>query len=232
MAKRKIVKSATDRRTPASVAKGVDGVLLTLRDRIANHDLPPGSKLRENALAEEFGVSRARVREVFGALEDRGLIERIPNRGAVVTRLDAEEVLELFGVREVLEGLAIRLATENRPSESWQDLVDYFGKPLGDALERDDLESYIDALAMLRARMIEGASSPLLTSLLDGLYDRTRVLIRRLVILPNRAQQGLEEHRRMLAAMRAGRAAEAEELKRANIRSSRETFDKFQKFIL
>lgn len=177
-------------------------------------------------------MSRARVREVFGALEDRGLIERIPNRGAVVTRLDAGEALELFGVREVLEGLAIRLATEKQPQESWQDLVDYFGKPLGDALKRDDLESYIEALATLRTRMIDGAESPLLTSLLDGLYDRTRVLVRRLVILPNRAQQGLEEHRKMLAAMRAGKAAEAEALKRANIRSSRETFDKFQKFIL
>ena len=52
------------------------------------------------------------------------------------------------------------------------------------------------------------------------------------MILPGRARQGLEEHRAMLAAMRAGDAEKAEQLKRANIRGSRETFRKFQKFVL
>ena len=53
---------------------GQDSVFETLRSRIASHELPPGSKLRENELAAEFGVSRTRVREVFGSLELRGLI--------------------------------------------------------------------------------------------------------------------------------------------------------------
>lgn len=209
-----------------------DFLINILRDRIANHDLPPGSKLRENSLAEEFGVSRARVREAFGGLEERGLIERIPNRGAVVTRLEASQAFELFAVREVLEGLAVRLSTENQPPESWQDLVDLFDKPLERAVSENDLEVYIEALATLRTRMVVGAESPMLESLLDSIYDRTRVLIRRLVILPGRARQGLGEHRAMLAAMRAGDAEKAEQLKRANIRGSRETFSKFQKFVL
>lgn len=203
-----------------------------LRDRIANHDLPPGSKLRESSLAEEFGVSRSRVREAFSGLEERGLIERIPNRGAVVTRLEASQALELFAVRELLEALAVRLSTQNLPPESWQDLVELFDEPLEKAVNENNLEIYIDALATLRARLVEGANSPLLLGMLDSIYDRTRVLIRRLVILPGRARQGLEEHRAMLAAMRAGDAEKAEQLKRANIQGSRETFRKFQKFVL
>ena len=83
-------------------------VLDVLRTRIADHDLPPGTKLRESDLAGEFGVSRARIREAFGALEQRGLIERIPNRGAVVTRLDAEQIYGLYDVREVVEALCVR----------------------------------------------------------------------------------------------------------------------------
>jgi len=209
-----------------------EDVLSALRDRIANHDLPPGSKLRENTLSEEFGVSRARIRDVFGALEERGLIERIPNRGAVVTRLEAGQAFELFNVREVLEGVAIRLATQNMPPETWDEFIEVFGSPLEEAIARGDLELYINVLARFRARMIEGAQSPLLVGLLDSIYDRTRVLIRRLVILPGRASQGVAEHRLMLAAMRAGDAEKAEDLKRANIRSSRETFRKFQKFVL
>ncbi len=149
-----------------------------------------------------------------------------------MTRLEASQALELFAVRELLEALAVRLSTENLPPESWQDLVELFDEPLEKAVRENDLEVYIDALATLRARLVAGANSPLLLGMLDSIYDRTRVLIRRLVILPGRARQGLEEHRAMLAAMRAGDAEKAEQLKRANIRGSRETFRKFQKFVL
>ena len=107
-----------------------------------------------------------------------------------------------------------------------------FDEPLEKAVRENDLEVYIDALATLRARLVAGANSPLLLGMLDSIYDRTRVLIRRLVILPGRARQGLEEHRAMLAAMRAGDAEKAEQLKRANIRGSPETCRKFQKFVL
>jgi DNA-binding GntR family transcriptional regulator len=218
---------------PQKVARrGAEDVLEILRDKIANHDLPPGSKLRESNLSEEFGVARARIREVFGALEERGLIERIPNRGAVVTRLDSDQVFNLFDVREVMEALSARLATEKQPPESWQDLVELFGPSTEAVLETGDLEEYIKRLAVLRQRMIEGAENPLLAGLLDGLYDRTRVLIRRLVILPGRAREGLAQHQQILAAMRRGDAPEAERLKRENIRGARECFRQYQKFIL
>ena len=65
-----------------------------LRERIARQDIAPGAKLREHELAAEFGVPRTRIREVFGALESRGLIERIPNRGAIVSRLDLDAGLQ------------------------------------------------------------------------------------------------------------------------------------------
>src|SRR5262249_37117678 len=99
-------------------------VLQVLRDRIARQDIAPGAKLREHELAEEFGVPRARIREVFAALEGRGLIERIPNRGAVVSRLELDQAFNLYDVRAVLEGLCVRQATQNVPNETWQEFVD------------------------------------------------------------------------------------------------------------
>jgi DNA-binding GntR family transcriptional regulator len=92
-------------------------MLEVLRQRIASHELPPGSRLLEHDLANEFGVSRARVREVFGILEVHSLIERIPNRGAVVLRLDLKQAQELFDIREMLEGLSARLAGEKTAGE-------------------------------------------------------------------------------------------------------------------
>ena len=103
-----------------------DALLPALRERIARHELPPGSKLLETDLSREFGVSRAKVRDVFGALEQRGLISRIPNRGAVVARLDLSQVFEIYDVREMLEGLCVRVAVQRSKPASWHDLVQLF----------------------------------------------------------------------------------------------------------
>lgn len=210
----------------------MEEIVEILRKRIVDHELPPGSKLREAVLTEEFNVSRPRIREAFGVLEDRGLIERIPNRGAVVTRLDAQEVFSLFEVREVLEGLAVRLATENADAATWTPLIERFGTPAEQALQRGDLDFYVDCVTLFRETAIVAANNQILADQLEGLYDRTKVLIRRLVLVPGRAPEGLRQHQEILQAMAAGDAQLAESLKRANIRSARASFTHYQKYLL
>ena len=209
-----------------------EDVVSELRRGIASHEIPPGSRLREHALADRFGVSRARVREAFGVLEERGLIERVRNRGAVVTRLEADRIHELFEVREVLEAQTVRLATEKAPPESWDELIALFGGPTERALAVNDLDAYVDALGRFRQTCIDRAENEVLSTLLDGLYDRIQVLIRRLVLLPGRAQEGLRQHQEILRAMRAGEAEEAEHLKRTNIRDAREWFRNYRKYLM
>src|SRR3954462_11600855 len=126
-------------------------LLPALRDRIARHALPPGAKLPENDLAREFGVFRAKVRDAFGVLEQRGLIQRIPNRGSVVARLDLSQVFEIYAVREMLEGLCVRLAVEGRKPQSWQDLAELFGRPMDLIVKRGEFEKYITNLDKLRS---------------------------------------------------------------------------------
>lgn len=203
-----------------------------LSKRIVDQEQPPGSKLREAVLTEEFKVSRSQIREAFGVLEDRGLIERIPNKGAVVTRLEADDVFALFEVREALEALAVRLATEKAQPDSWTDLVDRFGKPAEDAVARGDLDFYVDCVTAFRTRAIEAAQNPILAYQLACLYDRTKALIRRLVLVPGRAAEGLRQHQEILQAMQAGDAELAEKLKRKNIRSSCEAFRSYQNYLL
>lgn len=210
----------------------MEEIVEILRTRIVNQDLPPGSKLRESVLTEEFNVSRPRIREAFGVLEDRGLIERIPNKGAVVTRLEADEVFALFEVREVLEALAVRLATEKSDPTSWVDLIERFGKSAEDALARGDLDFYVDSVNLFRERAISAAQNTILAAQMESLYDRTKVLIRRLVLVPGRAADGLRQHQEILKAMADGDAELAEHLKRANIRSSRDSFSHYRKYVL
>jgi DNA-binding GntR family transcriptional regulator len=211
---------------------GMEKLLMELRRRIVSQELLPGARLREQDLASEFGVSRARIRETFGILEERGLIERIPNRGAIVTRLEADKIKELFEVREVLEAQMVRLATEKAPPETWDSLIDLFGPSMDETLERNDFDAYAEANYQFRRQCIAAADNEVLSNLLDSLYDRTMVLIRRLVLVPGRAQEGIRQHREILAAMRAGKAEQAERLKRANIRSARDWFKNYQKYLM
>jgi len=215
-----------------SLNPGAEKLLSELRRRIVNHELAPGSRLREQDLADEFGVSRARIRETFGILEERGLIERIPNRGAIVTRLEADKVKELFEVREALEAQMVRLATQKAPPETWDELIDLFGPAMEDTLARNDFDAYAQANYQFRRKCITAADNEVLSNLLDSLYDSTQVLIRRLILVPGRMQEGMRQHREILAAMRAGKADEAEQLKRANIRSARDWFKNYQKYLL
>jgi len=219
-------------RPRGKVAATPEQILEALRRRIAGQEIPPGAKLREQDLAAEFGVPRTRIRDVFGALESRGLIERVPNRGAVVTRLDMELVFKLYDVREVLEGLCARLATENVPPESWQDLVDLYNEPMEAFLKAGDFDSYVDGYDQLRQRTIAAAGNPIAAQMLDSIYERTNFVIRRIIILPGRAETGLAQHRAVLAAMRSGDGAEAERLKRLNMRSAKESLNRFRNYVL
>lgn len=214
------------------MVKNRPALLPALRERIARHALPPGAKLLETDLAREFGVSRAKVRDAFGVLEQRGLIRRIPNRGAEVARLDFSQVFEIYAVREMLEGLCVRLAVERAKPQSWQDLVQLFGRPMEAIVKRGEFEKYIANLDRLRSRTLEAAGNGVLADMLDSINDKTREIQRRIIILPGRAAEGLQQHRAVLAAMRKGNAVKAEELRRANIRSSREYLERFQSFVL
>jgi DNA-binding GntR family transcriptional regulator len=211
--------------------RGTD-LVRVLRERIARHEYRPGAKLLEIEIAGEFGVSRARVREAFGALEQRGLIRRIPNRGAEVERLDLSQMFQIYEVRESLEGLCARLAVLRSRPESWQDLVTLFGAPMERHVRNGQFEDYIAKLELLRRRTIEAAGNRVLADMLDSINDKTREIMRRIIILPGRAEEGLKQHRAVLAAMRKGDAGLAEKLRRANIRSSREYLERYQAFIL
>lgn len=222
---------ARGRRRPSTSAKGVD-VLHILRERIASSELPPGAKLNEYDLAKEFDVPRTRIREAFTALEQRGLIERIPNRGAMVARLESEQVFNIYDMREVLEGLCARLACQNTTPESWQDLLDEFSGPVKEAVKKGDFDVYTEVYGRFRKRCIDASNNPILARALDNIYEKTQVLIRRIAILPGRGELGVGEHLAVLEAMRRGDAEAAEQLRRTNIRNAKAYMTRYIKYIL
>ena len=88
----------------------VDRVADGIQAQVLSGAVPVGTRLRQEALAEEFGVSRTPVREALRHLQATGLVELLPNRGAVVRGPSAREIREAYEVRAELEGLAAELA--------------------------------------------------------------------------------------------------------------------------
>lgn len=89
-----------------------NGVLEKLRHLILTGEYAPNERLIEEQLAERLGVSRTPVRQALTMLEAEGLVEIIPNRGAMVCSFSVEEVWDIYDLRAVLEGYAARRAAE------------------------------------------------------------------------------------------------------------------------
>jgi DNA-binding GntR family transcriptional regulator len=96
--------------TVISAPSLVELVARELRALIVAGELRPGERLVEERLTERFGVSRPPVREALRILEQEGLVQRQPRRGAIVTPLSTEDVREIYTLRWALERLAIELA--------------------------------------------------------------------------------------------------------------------------
>lgn len=209
----------------------VKDIAQQLRERIANHSIPPGARLREWDVAADFAVPRLSAREALDALMHLGFVERQHNRGIVVCRRELPEILQLFEMREVNEGLCARLAARNAAPESWDHLIEMFGAPMQDIVEHRDLYAFSHNYEQFRHRLMETAGSAALTELLQRLNDLTIIYGRRVLLVSDRTQHALGDHRAVLAALRRQDAEAAERLRRATIANVRAEVERYYSFI-
>lgn len=99
-----------------------------LRERIVSGALQAGTKIDQQALAEELGVSRMPVREALRRLAAEGFVELLSHRGAVVVQLSHAEIIEIYEMRGVLQGLAARLAVPNYTDEDVAEIKRLLGE--------------------------------------------------------------------------------------------------------
>jgi DNA-binding GntR family transcriptional regulator len=98
-------------------------VFIVLKERIVRWEYAPGHRFTEEALCEEFGVSRSPVREALRMLVENNLVEKTPYKGYSVKQLDLDEIHELYDVRMALETFAVeRLTRSAYPEPEWQEL--------------------------------------------------------------------------------------------------------------
>jgi len=213
-------------RSPFSAVRAqslVDTLVGRLEAAIIQGHLTPGSKLSEQGLAKQFGVSRGPLREAIRRLEGRKLILRTPNIGATVVALEQKDLLEILQLREVLEGLAARLAAETMSTEQIADLR----RLLDTHAHHDDLRAgtsyYQDPKNLdFHFRIATGCGNERLRNLVCGeLYDLLRVYRYQSSAVLGRAQQSYDEHRAIVEALAARDGDRAEAHMRRHIRNSR-----------
>ena len=187
-----------------------------LRDAILSNQLPPGTQLSVPELARQLNISRSPVREAVQRLIYEGLAVHVPRRGAEVIEIQVEDLRQLYVVRELLEGLAARLATEKLDAAGLQELR----KILADhekVVDAGDEAAHID-LDMAYHRLIrERAGNSHLNSILNGIQGKAHLAQHHLWRGENGPRHALEEHKRILEAMASGNPDAAEREARAHI---------------
>jgi DNA-binding GntR family transcriptional regulator len=186
----------------ASKAERVYG---SLRRRIRELALPPGAPLRKEEIALELGVSRAPVSEAIARLAEEGLVEVFPQHGSFVAPIRAADVRESLFIRTALETEAVRRLAPVAGSALIAELDDNLAAQAA-ALDDDDLARFYDLDEVLHAVIFAATETPRALRLLDSARAPVDRMRRLALPEPGRPQDTLEEHRRLVEALRTGDA--------------------------
>jgi DNA-binding GntR family transcriptional regulator len=176
-----------------------------LRRRIRELALPPGAPLRKEEIALELGVSRAPVSEAIARLAEEGLVEVFPQHGSFVAPIRAADVRESLFIRTALETEAMRRLAPAAGPSLLAELDDNLAAQT-EALADGDLGRFYDLDESLHAVIFAATETPRALRLLDSARAPVDRMRRLALPEPGRAQDTLEEHRRLVEALRTGDA--------------------------
>ena len=177
-----------------------DEVVERVRGLVLEGELAPGSRVPEKQLCEQFGISRTPLREALKVLASEGLLELLPNRGAVVTKLTARDVDEMFEVMGALEALSGELACA-RIGDAGISSIRALHERMVEHYRRGELPDYFRLNQRIHESIMDASGNATLRSLYDGLATR----IRRARYMANmsdaRWKQAVDEHEEILALL-------------------------------
>lgn len=177
-------------------------VAARLRTMLVEGHIEPGAKLNERELSELLGVSRTPLREAIKLLGSEGLVDLLPNRGAVAVKLGEVDVLHLFEVLAHLEGLSGELAAQRITDEELAEIRALHFEMLT-AHARKDLSGYYRLNALIHAAINRAARNPVLTRTYDGINARVQSLRFRTNQNATKWKRAVKEHERMVEALEA-----------------------------
>ncbi|WOT06724.1 GntR family transcriptional regulator [Shewanella youngdeokensis] len=202
-----------------------DKTFFQLRKDIVEGVISAGAKLSETELSTTYGVSRAVIREAINRLEASSLVERKANVGARVVSLTSAGLIELYQVRESLEGMAARLAAHHMSDSEISDLQALLNSHSKNV--RSEGSYYQEAGDVdFHYRIIVGSkNSHLISMLIDGIYHLVRMYRVQLGMSGPRVTTAFDEHKHIVQAISNRDAELAEMLMRRHILYSKSSIE-------
>ena len=194
-----------------------------LSERIVSGMYAPGQRIMEQAVAEEFEVSRGPVREALRLLEKEGLVIINARRGAQVTNPTIGEVNEIFDIRAMLNGLRDRLVAESPQRSQLIALLEPEISRLAQAADAPGSgDEYIEIVLRLNRMLTLATGNRRLQAILGSLAVQTVRYTRLGLSTPQRRRQSAQNWQRLLRAIRDGDGDAAERIARQRVLDSRD----------
>ena len=198
-----------------------------LRQSIIKGKLKPGQKVVMAELAKAFGLSETPVREAIRRLESEGYIDFTPHMGAIVTKIDEGELVEIYLIRIALEELATRLASPHI-TEKDINFLNKKNREMEIAIQQGRYEILAGINKLFHLRIYKAAPFPRLYKMICDLWDTFERWPSVFAYVPERAAASVEEHKKIIQALRAGDMEQADRL----IKEQKErTLEALQKYM-
>lgn len=197
----------------------VEEVAQVLRDRIFAGRYVPGEPMRQVQLSEELRVSRTPLREALRMLESEGLLASEGARGVVVATADLAKLVRAYELREVIDGLAARLAARLATKEQLGQLQDLV-KEQRRAVSPWQPGAYTQLNVRFHAAIIAVSGNEYLAAQLPLVRLTSQVFAPAVQLTRDRAQAAIAEHGQILEAIRSRDPELAEQLARTHIRNT------------
>lgn len=188
-----------------------------LLQAIRHGELTPGTRVREIEVAEMLGISRTPVRDAIRRLESDGLLIHLPRQGAVIKQLDQKEVIELYEVREVLEGTAARYAARHASEIELAELEDFNDIMLSNA---NDPIKVAEANRLFHQALYRAGNNRYLIDALNSLSNALTLLGGTTLKEGERTQTAYQEHQAIIDAIRQRDGDKAEQAARHHIQQA------------
>ena len=179
-----------------------DQVATRLRTMLIEGQIPPGAKLNERELCERLHVSRTPLREAIKLLGAEGLVDLLPNRGAVAVRLTEADVINTFEVLAVLEGMSGELAAQRITDDEIAEVRALHYEMLA-CYSRRDMSGYYRLNAEIHRAINDAAKNPVLTATYRSINARVQSLRFRTNQNEKKWKLAMKEHDAMIAALDA-----------------------------
>ena len=186
-------------------------VFLTLEEEILAGELEKGDSLTEIALSKRLGVSRTPIRGALHRLKEDGLVEIAPNKGAVVLGVDKNDLIDIYKVRNRLEGLASASAAKSISKEDLEklresvELSEFY-------ISRGDTEKVKELDTAFHQMIYKSSGNRQLESILTELHRKIKTYRKLSLSVSGRIEKSIAEHREILRAIENGDAELADAL--------------------